>query len=219
MTKTLTISALFSAVLLAACGGGSSAPAPTPAPATPGAQTIAFANIPAATFNDAPVALSATASTPVTFTSLTPANCTITGATAVLVKAGSCTVAADAAADSSYVAAPQVTRVFTINKAEQTINFAALSAQAVGDLGQTVMAAAGTPSSGQPVLLSSQTPDTCTYSSTGSSITVLIPGTCTISATLAGNDNYNTATPVSRSFTGCDQVRLVPGSADNTPSN
>src|SRR6185503_6386085 len=51
---------------------------------------------------------------PVTFTSLTPSVCTLTGSTVTLIDSGTCTVAADQAAAGDYTAAPQVTQSFTV---------------------------------------------------------------------------------------------------------
>jgi hypothetical protein len=50
----------------------------------------------------------------VTFSSLTTSICTVSGTSVSLIAAGSCTVAADQAASTGYLAAPQVTQTFTI---------------------------------------------------------------------------------------------------------
>src|SRR5205814_8994980 len=51
---------------------------------------------------------------PVTFSSLSTTVCTVTGSTASLIRAGTCTVAADQAARRGYLAAPQATQAFTV---------------------------------------------------------------------------------------------------------
>jgi hypothetical protein len=83
----------------------------------------------------------------------------------------------------------------------QTINFAALSNQPFGAAPSTVTATA---SSGLSVSFNSQTLSICTVS--GSQVTLVAVGTCTIQATQAGNTNYAAATPVNESF------QVTPGS-------
>jgi len=80
-------------------------------------QTINFANPGAQNFGTSPT-LPATASSglAVSFSSATTGVCTITSAGVLTpVTAGSCTVNADQAGDSSYAAAPQVSQTFAIN--------------------------------------------------------------------------------------------------------
>ena len=55
-----------------------------------------------------------------------------------------------------------------------------------------------TSSSGLPVTLTSLTPGVCTVS--GTDITPVAAGTCTIQATQSGNSSYSAATPVSQTF-------------------
>lgn len=86
-------------------------------------QTITFNNPGAQNFGTAPdlSTLGAGASAvpsglPLTFTSSTTSVCTVTTAGLVtFVTAGTCTINADQAGDSSYLAATQVTRSFTVN--------------------------------------------------------------------------------------------------------
>ncbi|CAK0766165.1 conserved hypothetical protein [Gammaproteobacteria bacterium] len=73
-------------------------------------------------------------------------------------------------------------------KMNQTINFGTAPRVAVGTTG-TVTATGG--SSRNPVTFSSITPSVCTVS--GSIVTGVAAGTCTIVANQAGNDNYNAA--------------------------
>ncbi|RVU35742.1 tandem-95 repeat protein [Rheinheimera riviphila] len=97
--------------------GAASAASNSVTPAAP--QTITFANPGAQNFGTTPT-LTATASAGggyvVTFTSATTGVCTITsGGLLTFVTAGSCTINADQAGDSSFLAAPQVSRTFTVN--------------------------------------------------------------------------------------------------------
>ncbi|WP_313319603.1 fibronectin type III domain-containing protein [Stenotrophomonas sp.] len=84
-------------------------------PAAP--QTINFANPGSQNFGTSPT-LTATADSnlDVTFTSATTGVCTITSyGVLAFVTAGSCTILADQAGDSSYLPATQVSRTFTVN--------------------------------------------------------------------------------------------------------
>ncbi len=85
---------------------------------TPAAtQTITFNNPGAQNFDTSPTltATSDSGLTP-TFTSSTPGVCTITsGGLLTFVTAGTCTINADQAGNGSYLAAPQVSRSFTVN--------------------------------------------------------------------------------------------------------
>ncbi|AQT59139.1 fibronectin type III domain-containing protein [Cellvibrio sp. PSBB023] len=81
-------------------------------------QTVTFANPGPRNFGTAPTLIATTDATGLTptFTSSTPAVCTITsGGTLTFVSTGTCTINADQAGDASYLAAPQVTNSFTVN--------------------------------------------------------------------------------------------------------
>ncbi|MGB3880690.1 MAG: DUF4347 domain-containing protein [Diaphorobacter nitroreducens] len=86
------------------------------------AQTITFANPGAQNFGTNPDlsvlggGASATSGLPVTFTSATTGVCTITSAGVLtFVTAGICTINADQAGDSAYLAATQMSQSFTVN--------------------------------------------------------------------------------------------------------
>ncbi len=164
------------------------------------AQTITFAALPDQTYGAAPFTVSATASSglPVSFTSTTTSVCTVSGSTVTLVSAAAnCTIEATQVGNSSYYAAPAVTRSFWVYKGAQTITFATLPDQTYGAAPFTVSATA---SSGLPVSFASTTTSVCTVS--GSTVTLVSAGAnCTIEATQAGNAaDYLAAPAVSRSF-------------------
>lgn len=95
--------------------GAASAASNSITPAAP--QTITFANPGAQNFGTTPTltATSDSGLTP-TFTSSTTGVCTITsGGALTFVTAGTCTINADQAGDSSYLPATQVSRSFTVN--------------------------------------------------------------------------------------------------------
>ena len=83
-----------------------------------------------------------------------------------------------------------------VTPADQTISFAALADRTLAASPFTVSATA---SSGLPVSFSSLTTPVCTVS--GTTVTLVATGLCTIRAAQAGNANYNPAPNVDRSFT------------------
>ncbi|MBK7660286.1 MAG: hypothetical protein IPJ28_14650 [Betaproteobacteria bacterium] len=129
----------------------------------PGAQSITFAPLADRPVNDAPFAVSATASSglAVTFSSSTPSVCTVSGATVTLLAVGNCTVAANQAGDVFWAAAAPVARTFAVNKLAQSITFAALADRTLGDAPFGLTATA---SSGLAVTFSSTTTPVCTVS-------------------------------------------------------
>ncbi len=79
-------------------------------------QTIAFTGPPSTPLSAGSVSLSAAASSglAVTFTSTTTGVCTVSGTTATLVSAGTCTIKASQAGNDQYAAAASVTQSFTV---------------------------------------------------------------------------------------------------------
>jgi hypothetical protein len=165
--------------------------------ATQESQTITFGALSNQALGTSPFTLSATASSglAVSFASTTPAVCTISGATATLVSMGTCTIQATQGGNANYAAAAPVNQSFQVTQESQTIIFGALSNQALGTAPFTLSATA---SSGLRVSFNSQTTGICTVS--GTTVTLVNVGTCTIQATQAGNANYAAATPVNQSL-------------------
>ena len=162
-------------------------------------QTIAFGTIPAQSVNSTLV-LTATASSGLTvsFTSTTPAICKISGSTASLLTAGTCTIQASQAGSSVYGAAPTATQSFAVNPLSQTITFTTISPQAVNTSAGVTLTA--TASSGLAVSFVSTTPAICTVS--GSTVTLLALGTCIVQANQPGDGVVYAAAPtVTQSFT------------------
>lgn len=132
----------------------------------------------------------------VTFGSATPGVCTVSGSTVTGVSAGTCTIAANQAGNGSYSAATQVTADGTVNsKSSQSITFGTAPTVTVGGTGSVSASA----SSGLAVSFSTATTGVCTIS--GSTVTGVSAGTCTIAADQAGNGSYNPAAQVPQSFT------------------
>jgi hypothetical protein len=165
---------------------------------TQATQTITFGTLSNRAYSPTPFNISATASSglPVSFASTTTAVCTVSGSAVTMVTVGTCTIQATQAGNTNYAAATPVSRSFTISKVSQTIAFGTLSNRAYSPTPFNVSATA---SSGLPVSFASTTTAVCTVS--GSAVTMVTVGTCTIQASQAGNATYAAATPVSRSFT------------------
>jgi hypothetical protein len=182
-----------------------------------GGQTIAFTTVDH-NYGDSDFQITATATSGLTV-SLTrvSGNCTLDSstspATVHLGHVGSCTITASQAGDSNWNAADDVTRTFSINKASQTISFAALSNKTYGDSAFTLSASA---SSGLDVSFTTQ--DDCYLGSDGVTLHLTNAGTCTVTASQPGNDDYNAASDVSRTFTiaKADQTIDFASLADKT---
>jgi len=162
------------------------------------AQTITFTQPASVVFGSGPVTLSATANSGLTvsFASTTTSVCTVSGTTATLVSTGTCSITATQTGNGSYAAASPVTQSFTIVGTAQIITFGSLSNVSLG-VGSASLTA--TASSGLPVSLASTTSSVCTVN--GSTVTLVSAGSCSITASQAGNGTYAAATPVTQSFT------------------
>jgi hypothetical protein len=107
----------------------------------PKAQTISFAAIPAQS-SGSTLTLTATASSglPVSYTSSTTSVCTVSGNTASLLTAGTCTLVASQAGNASYPAAASVTQSFTVTAAPSfTLSLAASSLSLAPGAGGSVV--------------------------------------------------------------------------------
>jgi hypothetical protein len=163
-----------------------------------GDQEITFAPPTGVTYGDADLAVGATASSglDVSYASSTPTLCTIVSGKLHVVAAGSCTITASQAGDANWKPAAPVSRTFTIAKASQAITFGSLADKTFGDAPFTVSATA---TSTLPVAFAES--GDCTVDDDGDPVTITGAGSCTITASQAGNDNWKPAAPVSRTFT------------------
>ena len=157
-------------------------------------QTITFATLAAKTFGDAAFILAATASSQlaVSYASSNTTVATISGNTVTIVGAGTSTITASQAGNDAFAAATSVPQTLTVNKANQTISFAAFPPKIVGSAAFSITATGG--ASGLPVTFVSSNTSVATIS--GSTVTIVAPGTTNITASQAGNANYNFAADV-----------------------
>ena len=168
-------------------------------------QTITFGALAAKIFGDPNFTVSATASSGLVVSFSASGNCTIATTTVTITGAGSCTITASQPGNTNYAAATNVPQTFTIAKASQTITFNALADKTTSDPPFTVSATA---SSTLPVGFGAT--GQCTVS--GSTVTITAAGSCTITASQAGDANYNPAPNVPRTFN-----ITAGGGGDTTP--
>jgi hypothetical protein len=128
---------------------------------------------------------------PVIFDSTSTGICSVAGSTVTILAAGTCTLTADQDGNENYSPAAQVVLDVTIAQATQTItDFVAIPDNPVFAPGGTFEVSASGGDSGNPVTFASTT-GTCTI--TGSTVTMLSGGTCTLTADQAGNEDYSPA--------------------------
>jgi hypothetical protein len=178
--------ALACAAVLAGCGGGGGG-------SSDGSkfQAIDF-NYPGGTTVAAPPAVAtsklvatATGGGAVTFTSNTPDTCTVSGDTLSLLKAGECSVTASQAGGSGY--APATARqLFVIPKIPQRLVFRNPGTLPLDSTPLQLVATSSAP--GKTVAFESSTPGVCTVS--GTTLTKVGNGICTVTASQAGDDIY-----------------------------
>ncbi len=98
------------------------------------------------------------------------------------------------ASNATGTSASNATVNYTIAKGTQTISFGALSAATYGTTPYTFTAATNTSTSGKTITYSSGTTSVADFvSNTVASITIITPGTSIITASLAGDANWNAA--------------------------
>lgn len=181
------IPAATTAALLGACGGGGGA-AVEARPQSIRFDTVYTVALPGTT------TVSATASSglAVTYSSRTPAICTIDSRTGVVtsITAGECIIVAHQSGNTTYAPATQVAlNIPVIFDPNQTISFAAAPALTLFSTA-TVSASA---TSGLAVSYSSTTPGVCGVDGTSGLVSALSVGNCIIAADQAGDANYNPA--------------------------
>jgi hypothetical protein len=137
-------------------------------------------------------------STPGTFTysSATTSVISLTGTTATVGNAGTSVITATfTPTNAADYSSTTTTMTITVTGNSQTITFPDLSPITLGGAAPTATATA---SSNLTVAFTSATTAVCTV--TGTTITVLTTGTCTINANQSGNGTYAAAAQVQKSF-------------------
>jgi sugar lactone lactonase YvrE len=175
-------------------------------------QTITFvAPGSPVTYGASPISLVATgggSGNSIVFSSLTPTVCTVSGATATFVAVGTCTLAANQAGNTDYSAASQVTRSIVVNQATQTITFPNPGTQTYG----TPLTLSAKDSAGLTISFSTSTPSVCSVlemAGIGPEVSFASSGICSVTASQAGNSNYDAATSVTQSFTVNTEAQTI----------
>ena len=169
-------------------------------------QTLSFTSTApsGATVGGAPYTVTATANSGLLVAlSIDPAStsvCALNGNTVTFIGVGTCIINADQKGDDTYLPATRVQQSFNIGPGAQTLTFTSTppSGATVGGAPYTVTATA---TSGLPVTLAIDPTSTSVCTLTGSTVTFIGVGTCTINADQPGNPNYLSATRVQQSIT------------------
>jgi len=197
--NVLTINKAGSAIITATQAGSSYYLAATPVPQTvtvnKADQMIVWSNMASKIYGDASFTLPATSSKGLTiaYTSADPTIASVTGNTVTIKGAGNVNITANQVGTENYNAAVAVTLPLTVTKAIQTITFADLSAYTYDNGAQTLAASSN---SGLPIVYESSDYNVATL--TGNTLTIGNAGQCYITASVAGNANYFTGTPVQK---------------------
>jgi len=157
-------------------------------------QTITFATLASKTYLNADFTVSASSTSNLAVSFGASGNCTVNGATVHITGAGSCTITASQAGDTNFNAATSVPQSFTINKANQAITFGTLAAKTYLDADFNVSA-----TSTSSLTVSFGASGNCTVTVT--TVHIMGAGSCTITASQAGDTNFNAATNVPQTFT------------------
>ena len=188
-----------------------------------GTQTLASAAIPAPVSpavggSYKPVLTASSAGVTPTLTSTTPSICSVDpGATVSFLAAGTCTLSATAPATTLYAPSNTVTQSFTVAKGTQTLISTAIPAPASPVVSGSYKPTLANSSAGLAPSLTSTSGSICSVGSDGT-VSFLAAGTCSLSATVAGNDNYLASNPVIQSFTVSKGSQTV-SIASTAPSN
>ena len=154
---------------------------------------------------------------PLVFASASSGMCTVSGTTVTMLSTGICNLTADQAGDANYNAAPQVSLNVTIAKADQTITgFAATPSNPVFSVGGTFAISATPGASSSPLVFGSASSSVCTVS--GTTVTMLSGGLCSLIANQAGDASYNAAPQVSLNVTIAKADQAITGFAATPPN-
>ena len=115
---------------------------------------------------------------------------------------GTCVITASKAGDTNYTADTSDPFTVEVHKAAQSIDFGLLADKDYGDPAFTVSATASS-----SLQVSFGASGKCSI--VGTTVEITGAGTCTITASQAGNDNYAAATPASRTFTIAPAIGTV----------
>jgi pimeloyl-ACP methyl ester carboxylesterase len=140
----------------------------------------------------------------------------ITGSVLTITGAGTFILDANQSGNGSYNAAPQVQQTLVVNKAAQSITFAAPASPIVFAPDKTVTLSASS-SSGGAVAFSIDASGTGTGSITGSVLTITGAGTFILDANQSGNGDYNAAPQVQQTLVVDKAAQTITFTAPASP--
>ena len=159
-------------------------------------QVITFGALADKSFGDTAFTLTANggaSGNTIVFTSSNPLVASVSGNTVTIVGVGVVTITASQEGNLNYSAAQPVDQTFTINKANQVITFNTLVNRTTAD---SSFSLGGFASSTLPLSYASSNAAVATIS--GNVVTIVGPGSTTITVSQSGNDLYNAATDVNQ---------------------
>lgn len=165
-----------------------------------GSQKIEFTTFPESARvggEEATVAAVATSGLAVAFSSVTPTVCQLADAQVSFVGGGTCQIEAEQSGDADWEAAPRVSESFFVRKRAQTLQFSS-TAPLSATVGGSVYQASAEASSRLPASIVSMTPSICAVS--GTTVSFIAAGPCTIEALQPGNAEYEAAPAAEQSF-------------------
>jgi hypothetical protein len=187
--------------LVRTSGGYTTTPTPTPTPTPSGFvlrnQTITFSSPLTLNANQMGYKLAAisTSNLSIDYTSNTLSVCTVSGDTLSMVAEGECSITARQSGSANYLAAASVTRVISLSKGTQTINFVPTPTLRFNSGPYTLQATA---TSGLSVTFINNSQNICALN--GTTLTMISLGVCSIAATQSGNAIIGPAPQVTRTI-------------------
>ena len=184
----------FAIGLALAQGAGAVEDAPqSPPSSAKRAQSIVFKGVGPRVYLGPDFGLEASATSGLNVSFTATGDCTVDGSTVHILSAGKCRVTARQGGDSRFEAAPDVEQLIPIAKADQTIDFQALSEVYLSPYDLPLEARA---SSNLQVEFSASGP----CSIVGSYVRMAALGKCLVTADQPGNGNFNPAPSVKRTL-------------------
>jgi hypothetical protein len=169
-------------------------------------QTITFEALTKNTFGDSPFVLSATATSdlPVSYASSNEAVATIEGNLVTIIGVGQTTITASQAGNDDFAPAANLEQVLTVEKANQTITFEALTNRKFGDSPFEITATATS-----DLLVSYASSNESVATVEGSTVTIVGAGETTLTATQGGNENFLSAVDVQQTLVVNKEVQSI----------
>jgi FG-GAP-like repeat/Secretion system C-terminal sorting domain/IPT/TIG domain len=159
-------------------------------------QTITFGSLPNKTVGDAPFILTGTSSSglSVTYSGSNPAVATVSGNTVTVIGFGTTTITASQTGNSNFYPATNVQQDLAV-KENQTITFGTLSDKTFGDAAFVLTA-----SSSSSLAITYASSNTAVATVSGATVTIVGAGATTITASQAGDANFNPATDLDQAL-------------------